>query len=64
MATMRIIVEGVKSAGNEVNKTLITTLMTVNSRVNVPIVAMIIRYMQDLWELEARERSINSKTPE
>ena len=48
IATMKIIVEGVKSVGNVVHKILTTTLMIVNSHINVPFVAAIIRYTQDL----------------
>ena len=53
---MRIIVEGVKCVGNVVNKILTTTLMTVNSHVNEPIVAAIIRCMQDLVRVGGKRR--------
>ena len=56
MATMRIIVECVKCAGNGVNKILTTILMTVNSHVNVPIVAAIIRCTQDLVRVGGKRR--------
>ena len=53
MATMRIIVEGVKCARNVVNKILTTTLMTVISHVNVPIVMVIVQCMQDLVRVKS-----------
>ena len=56
MATMWIIVEGVKCAGNVVNKILTTTLMTVISHVNVPIVVAIIRSTQDLVRVGGKRR--------
>ena len=56
MVTMRIIVEDVKCVGNVVNKILTTTLMTVNSHVNVPIVAVIIECMQDLVRVGGKRR--------
>ena len=69
MATMRIILEGGKCAGNGVNKILTITLMTVNSHINVPIVVAFIRCMQDLVKhqnnipyYEAHKLVVGSKT--
>ena len=56
MATMRIIVEDVKCAGNVVNRILTTTLMTVNFYVNVQIVAAIIRCTQYLVRVGGKRR--------
>ena len=56
MATMRIIAEDVKCSGNVVNKMLTTNLMTANSHVNVPIVAAIIQYTQDLVRVGVKKR--------
>ena len=41
-----------------VNKILTTTLMTVNSHVNVQIVAVIIRYTQDLVRVGRKEKEV------
>ena len=56
MVTMKIIVESVKCVGNVVKKILTTSLMIVNSHVNVPIVAAIIRCRQDLVRVGSKRR--------
>ena len=61
---MRIIVEGVKCAENEVNKILTTALMTVNSHVNVQLWRRSSGVRKIWWELEAREGNISRNTPE
>ena len=53
---MRITVEERKCAGNVVNKILITILMIVTSRINVPIVVETILFSQELVRVGDKKR--------